>query len=586
MAQRGDGGVCVGHGHRVGRGAQGGGDCALVTGVDGEHGGDRAEQSGDRVGGGQQRAHAVLAVEAELEGVLAGQQRGAVAVGGRGLLAGLGEALGEVVEHGQRGLVLGVEALLARVEAGDPGLEGGEVVLGAVGPGDGRSPRRLEPAELLVGGRGPGLQGVHLAGQPGQALATVGRGPDQPGDPAVLLGCRLFGGTACGHRGLEGATLGVDLGRDRGLLLADAGGLGLELVGVTTEVERLLLGPGGVAHALGGERRRTAEPLTQAGQAEPGLLRAGQGRQVVPQGGLEAGLGLLGPGRGGLDLLAALDQDRLVGELLLERGPGGDQVVGDEAGPGVADLGLHDRGPARHLGLPPQWLELAADLAEQVGQPVEVALGRVELAERLLLALAVLEDAGGLLDEAAAVLRGGVQDRVELTLTDDHVHLAADAGVAEQLLDVEQAARVAVDGVVGAARAEHRAADRHLGVLDRQRAVGVVDGEQHLGPAQRRAAGRAGEDDVLHLAAAQALGALLTHHPGEGVDDVGLARAVGADDAGDARLQLERRRRGEGLEPLEGQALQVQRGSSRRRLGRVFWSGQGDPDRVGLQRVG
>ena len=37
-----------------------------------------------------------------------------------------------------------------------------------------------------------------------------------------------------------------------------------------------------------------------------------------------------------------------------------------------------------------------------------------KLAERLLLALAVLEDARGLLDEAAAVLGGRVQDRVEV----------------------------------------------------------------------------------------------------------------------------------------------------------------------------
>src|SRR4029079_16848793 len=97
----------------------------------------------------------------------------------------------------------------------------------------------------------------------------------------------------------------------------------------------------------------------------------------------------------------------------------------------------------------------------------------VELAERLLLALAVLEDAGSLLDEAAAVLGGRMQDRVELALPDDHVHLPADAGVGEQLLDVEQPARGAVDGVLRAAAAEHGPADRDLGVLDRQRAVGV-----------------------------------------------------------------------------------------------------------------
>jgi hypothetical protein len=39
--------------------------------------------------------------------------------------------------------------------------------------------------------------------------------------------------------------------------------------------------------------------------------------------------------------------------------------------------------------------------------------------------------------------------------------------------------------------------------------------------------GGAGEDDVLHLAAAQRLGALLAHDPAEGVHDIGLARPVG-----------------------------------------------------------
>ena len=49
---------------------------------------------------------------------------------------------------------------------------------------------------------------------------------------------------------------------------------------------------------------------------------------------------------------------------------------------------------------------------------------------------------------------------------------------------------------------------------------------------QAEAAARAGavEDDVGHLAAAQALGALLAEHPADGVDDVALARAVGPDD--------------------------------------------------------
>jgi hypothetical protein len=107
----------------------------------------------------------------------------------------------------------------------------------------------------------------------------------------------------------------------------------------------------------------------------------------------------------------------------------------------------------------------------------EVGLHRLELAQGAFLALAVLEDPGRLLDEAAALLGGGAQDRVELALTDDDVHLAADAAVGQQLLDVEESAGRAVDRVLGAAVAEHRPADRHLGVVDRQRAVGVVDGQ-------------------------------------------------------------------------------------------------------------
>jgi hypothetical protein len=138
----------------------------------------------------------------------------------------------------------------------------------------------------------------------------------------------------------------------------------------------------------------------------------------------------------------------------------------------------------------------------------------------------VLENARRLLDERAAAGGVGVQDRVELALADDDVHLAADARVGEQFLDVEETAGVAVEPVLAAAVAEHGPRDGDLGVVDRQGAVGVVDGEGDLGAAEGRAAGGAGgagEDDVLHLAAAQRLGALLPHDPGEGVDHVGLA---------------------------------------------------------------
>ena len=80
------------------------------------------------------------------------------------------------------------------------------------------------------------------------------------------------------------------------------------------------------------------------------------------------------------------------------------------------------------------------------------------------------------------------EHRVELALADDHVLLAPDARVRQQLLDVEQAAGRAVDGVLAVARAEQRPRDRDLGQVDRQLPRGVVDGERDLGAPELRAA--------------------------------------------------------------------------------------------------
>ena len=123
---------------------------------------------------------------------------------------------------------------------------------------------------------------------------------------------------------------------------------------------------------------------------------------------------------------------------------------------------------ARGRGLALERAHLAAHLAHEVAEALEVLLGCGQAALGPLLAPAVLEDPGRLLDHASAVLRTGVEDGVELALADDHVLLATDARVLEQLLDVEQAAGRAVDGVLRVAGAEERAADGDLGHVDGQ----------------------------------------------------------------------------------------------------------------------
>lgn len=128
-----------------------------------------------------------------------------------------------------------------------------------------------------------------------------------------------------------------------------------------------------------------------------------------------------------LDLVAALPDRRLVGQVRFERQGGLHQVVGQQPCARVPHLGLDDRRAPGDLGLSAQRFELATDLGDQVSESVEVALGRVELPKRLLLALAMFEYAGCLLDEATAALGRRLQDRVELALPDDDMHLPPDA---------------------------------------------------------------------------------------------------------------------------------------------------------------
>ena len=82
-------------------------------------------------------------------------------------------------------------------------------------------------------------------------------------------------------------------------------------------------------------------------------------------------------------------------------------------------------------------------------------------------------------------------------------------------------------------------------------ALGIEPAQHDLGEVARRARRRAGEDHVVHLLAAHRGRRLRAEHPGDGVDDVGLAAAVGADDSRQPRLDAQRGGLDEALEAAE-----------------------------------
>ena len=400
----------------------------------------------------------------------------------------------------------------------DPGADRAELAAHL-----GRSARRLRPA--CVGGLGDLVEPRPLGAE---RLFVLGE--------CLTVGSDLFeGDDDLGELGAEAGRIGFEVGHHTGV----------EQLAVIAFERSLALGE----HA--GEAAGALAQLLHEHQPVADVVLATR-RQL----GLERHDLGVEPGERGLQLTVgarrfdAVDLDRL------ELGPQRRDLAPGDEHPQLVELLDQHLVPARRLGLALERLELTAHLAEQVLEAQQVRLGRVEAALGLLLALAVLQDAGGLFDDRATVLGAGVQHGVDLALADDHVLLATDAGVGQQLLQIEQAARRTVDRVLALTAAEQDAGEGDLVELERQQTRGVVEREADLGPPERRALLGAGEDDVVHLLRADRLRRLGAEHPRDRVDDVRLARAVGADDDGDPRFEDHRGRVGERLEALEGETLQ------------------------------
>jgi hypothetical protein len=435
---------------------------------------------------------------------------------------------------------------------------------------------RLHLGELVLDGGGAALALNRVLAQ----TLDVGAGGVDRG--AVLLeapvgrGQRLFGRRAAfGQGGQPPGEIGLLRG-ERLDLAAGGGGFA-----------RVALGPGAV---LGDALFVDADDLLRAHELVVGLGRGlGQLADAVLDAqdfGVDGGRALLGLGHGGLpagELRGEGERLRVeVADADVGRGEAAARDEQVEAAQAVAQLAVL----LGLAGLALERADLAFDLADHVGQAQQVGVGLFELVERLLAVGLELGDAGGLLEDAAPVLGLGGEDHVDLALGHDRVAGGADARAHEQAVDVAQAAGRLVEEVVALAGAEDTAGDGDLVELRGQHALAVGEGDADFGEAQGLARVGAAEDHVLHLRAAQRRGTLLAEHPADGVGDVALAAAVGADDRHHAGFEHEAGPVGEALEPVDFQRLQVHAESPRRRtrqesvrLGHARWldSTEGGP---------
>ena len=207
-----------------------------------------------------------------------------------------------------------------------------------------------------------------------------------------------------------------------------------------------------------------------------------------------------------------------------------------------------------------QAVQLGLELRGDVVEAGEVGFRRLELQLRLMAARVQPRDARRLFEDQAPGLRLRIDDLGDLALPHEGGRARAGRGIGEQQLHVTRTHVLAVDAVGGALVALDAARDFEkflVLVMGWCRAVVIGERDHDFRHVAGRALGGAGEDHVVHAGRAHRLVGAFAHHPAQGFEQVRLAAAVGADDAGEAGLDQKVGRLNEGFESRKPQPCKL-----------------------------
>ena len=253
----------------------------------------------------------------------------------------------------------------------------------------------------------------------------------------------------------------------------------------------------------------------------------------------------------------------------MQAGGGGNARGFDEGALDRQQLGLGRPDQAGDIAIPGglpsltfQTGELAVELGFEVIGAGQIGLGRAQLEFGFVPAGVQAGDSSRFLQHGTPVLGAGADQGTNAPLADHGGGASAGRQIGEQRLHVAGAGFLAVDPIGGSMPALDLADDLKVGLLMEGRrgdALGFLQEQRDLGDVAGGAAGRAGEDDVLHLSAAQVAGAGLAHGPAQSLHNVRFATAIRANDSRQARQDLDIRRLREALETNDAQAAKTDR---------------------------
>ncbi len=207
--------------------------------------------------------------------------------------------------------------------------------------------------------------------------------------------------------------------------------------------------------------------------------------------------------------------------------------------------------------------DLALHFADGLRDFTQVDFGLVELAQGLFLLSLEAGDPGGFLENHTAVFGAAAQYLSDMALSHDAVAGPAYARSHEKLLDILQAAGCLIEEILAGAIPENPARHRHF--IKKNLQIGrpelllihIADREGDLRHGERTAGLGAVKNNISHLSAAERLGGLLSQNPADGIGYVGFAAAVGTDNSGDARREVQACLICKGFETEYCQILQI-----------------------------
>ena len=161
-------------------------------------------------------------------------------------------------------------------------------------------------------------------------------------------------------------------------------------------------------------------------------------------------------------------------------------------------------------------------------QAEKVILRLLQPGFRLLLAIAVAGNARCLLKNFTSILASGGHDTVDLPLTNHRITVPTKACIHKQIIDIPQAHIHLIQKILAFPRTVIPAGDSHRIVVKGKLTLRIIDGERHLCESLGFPMRGPVEDQLLHFVAAEGTGGLLSQHPSNGIGNIALPAAIGA----------------------------------------------------------